>query len=64
MSECVRCGKIFDCGMTDAADASPCWCTTLPSLPADLLGRDTAGCYCPECLRALLAGTHRDPSIA
>jgi hypothetical protein len=71
MSECPQCGKRFECGMADvsanagtSAAASPCWCTTLPMLPASLLGRDAASCYCPDCLRALLAGTHRDTGIA
>ncbi len=55
MSECVRCGKAFGCGMVDGDAASPCWCTALPPLPAALLGRDAAGCYCPDCLAQLLA---------
>ena len=37
---------------------------TLPPLPADQLGRDAPGCYCPDCLRALLAGAHRDTGVA
>lgn len=75
MSECARCGKSFQCGMVDAdpptsrssPSSPPCWCTTLPPLPAGMLGRDAPGCYCPDCLRALvasLAGTHGDAGIA
>ena len=60
MSTCVSCGAGFDCGMVDAAAPSPCWCTALPPLPAEQLGRDAAGCYCPDCLRALLAAPQRD----
>lgn len=54
MSECVKCGKAFDCGVADAGSTSPCWCTALPPLPRELLGREAAGCYCPDCLRRLL----------
>ncbi len=61
MSTCVKCGGKFDCGMVDANAPSPCWCTALPPLPAALLGREAAGCYCPSCLQGLLAATQRDP---
>ncbi len=64
MSECARCGKSFQCSMADVGTPEACWCTTLPLLPADLVGRDAAGCYCPDCLHALLAGAHRDTGIA
>ena len=57
MSQCASCGKTFDCGMVDAGAASPCWCTTLPALPRELLGRDAKGCYCVDCLKRLLAAT-------
>ena len=64
MSDCVRCGKTFQCGMVDAGAPDPCWCTTLPPLPASALGREAAGCYCPDCLRALLAGTNGDAGVS
>lgn len=64
MSDCAQCGQHFSCGMVDADAAAPCWCTTLPALPADQLGRDNPRCYCPACLRALLARTHGDTGIA
>lgn len=64
MSECVRRGKTFQCGMADAGAPEPCWCTTLPPLPASQLGREAAGCYCPECLRTLLAGAHGDAGVS
>ncbi len=60
MSSCATCGANFDCGMADANAASPCWCTTLPPLPAEWLGREAAACYCPSCLRALLAAAQGD----
>jgi hypothetical protein len=61
MSHCARCGKIFECGMSDAGASSPCWCTALPPLPAESLGRDSTGCYCPDCLQRLLQESDRSP---
>ncbi len=57
MSDCVACGKAFPCGMADAA-VFPCWCTALPPLPAEQLGRAGAQCYCPDCLARLVAALH------
>ncbi len=61
MSACIRCGQSFQCGMVDAGAPEPCWCTQLPALPAEQLqlaaASGKAGCYCPDCLRALVAGT-------
>ncbi len=60
MSACVACGQSFQCGMVDTGAPDPCWCTQLPPLPAEQLqaaaDRGKAGCYCPDCLRALVAG--------
>jgi len=50
---CPRCGRIFDCGAQDSSQ--PCWCVSLPKLPLETLGKDDAGCYCPDCLRVRLA---------
>lgn len=55
MSQCDRCGIYFNCGMVDGASEAPCWCTQLPLLPAPDLGKDSTRCYCPDCLRQLLA---------
>lgn len=59
MSTCLRCGSTFECGMTDAAGTEPCWCTRLPSLSPSAYAKGTdslsASCFCPSCLRALLA---------
>ncbi len=65
MSACMQCGRDFDCGMVDPGAATPCWCTTLPALPAErLLGtRDTARCYCPHCLRQQLFATDQGASV-
>ncbi len=60
MSTCAKCGAGFDCGMVEANAPSPCWCTALPPLPAGWLGREAAACYCPACLRALLAAAQHD----
>jgi hypothetical protein len=50
MSTCSRCGANFECGMVEALD-TPCWCTTLPALPADSLpDADDGRCLCPACL--------------
>lgn len=50
---CARCASSFSCG----ANASYCWCQTLPPLdlsqrPVDLLER---GCLCLRCLRTAVA---------
>ena len=47
---CARCASLFSCG----ANASYCWCQTLPPLnmlqrPLD---RPDHGCLCLRCLRA------------
>lgn len=55
MSQCDRCGITFSCGMVDSTSKDACWCTQLPLLPAPVLGQDSAHCYCPDCLRELLA---------
>ncbi|MCM0044748.1 MAG: cysteine-rich CWC family protein [Burkholderiaceae bacterium] len=60
MSDCVRCGRAFGCGMIDGDATTPCWCTALPPLPAAFVGRDAATCYCPACLAQLLAAVQRD----
>lgn len=64
MTICPRCGTVFECGMT--AGKEPCWCAALPSLPPDayLPNRDDAAasrCFCPYCLRALLAANEAAP---
>ena len=48
---CPRCGKAFTCGMQ--AGAERCWCADLPPLGA--LDPAQKGCYCPDCLKALIA---------
>ena len=50
---CARCASSFSCG----ANASYCWCQTLPPLdlsrrPVDLMDR---GCLCLRCLRAVVS---------
>ncbi len=59
MSTCSRCGAAFECGMVDGM-SEPCWCTQLPPLPRQAYVEDqedaaAARCFCPACLRALLA---------
>jgi len=53
MSTCSRCGREFSCGMVDATDDAPCWCTQYPPMPMPAPGDATASCYCPECLAVL-----------
>ncbi|WP_344762862.1 cysteine-rich CWC family protein [Actimicrobium antarcticum] len=62
MSICPRCSAVFGCGMTAPAAPGPCWCTTLPTLPADLLGSTAALCFCPDCLRYLI--DHPAPPVS
>ena len=55
---CARCESSFSCG----ANASYCWCQTVPALdisqrPADLRER---GCLCLRCLRAAVAAQAAD----
>ena len=72
MSACVACGSEFQCGMADAGAADPCWCTQLPPLPAlppspvpeAAAWRGHARCYCPACLRTLLAAPESAPESA
>jgi hypothetical protein len=55
MSVCAQCGKEFSCGMADAAAAGqPCWCSTMPKVPAEAL-TPGATCRCPACLQAWIA---------
>jgi ribosomal protein L34E len=55
IAQCPRCGRPFDCGARSTqAGAAPCWCVSMPALPADALERGL-GCLCPECLADALA---------
>lgn len=65
MSNCVTCRKEFHCAMADGDNGQPCWCTTLPVIPADALaqaGGDGRACFCPECLQAIARGAGLLPS--
>ncbi len=48
---CPRCGATFTCGMQ--AGHATCWCAGLPHLPPP--DPATPGCYCPDCLKILIA---------
>ncbi|WP_338846488.1 cysteine-rich CWC family protein [Massilia sp. W12] len=51
---CPRCGQAVACGMHDPS-GKPCWCTAFPaSLPVPAADAG-AGCYCADCLRAVIA---------
>ena len=64
MSTCKRCGQSFHCAMADGKQNDtepPCWCTTLPPIPAAALaaavpadagsaGTADSTCFCPDCL--------------
>jgi len=56
-STCPQCGARFRCGM--AAGDRECWCASLPALSLpDTSGPGlpaAANCFCPLCLKALLA---------
>lgn len=61
MSTCSACGAVFECGMADGPLEAPCWCTRLPALPPEAYvraegdGSESAACFCPDCLRALIS---------
>jgi len=48
-TRCSRCGTSFGCGAQMAA----CWCQQLPRLDPARIDA-AAGCYCPDCLKALV----------
>lgn len=50
-SICPRCGARLTCGMVTGA--ATCWCASLPVLAS--ADKAAAACYCPACLRELLA---------
>lgn len=50
-TRCARCGATFGCG----ARMAECWCQQLPPLDPSRVDAK-AGCYCPDCLAALVAG--------
>ena len=53
-SVCPRCGRSFRCGMK--AGDKACRCADAPhGLPVPAPG--TAGCYCPDCLREVIAAS-------
>lgn len=51
VSFCPRCAKTFTCGAL--AGQPTCWCANLPVLPS--AEKTALSCYCPVCLRELLA---------
>ncbi len=51
LGACPRCGREFVCGMSAGMDK--CWCAELPALGR--LDPDASACYCPDCLKALIA---------
>ncbi|MBK9594968.1 MAG: cysteine-rich CWC family protein [Rhodocyclales bacterium] len=55
---CPGCGRTFMCGME--AGREYCWCADLPALEA--VPAAGAGCYCPECLKRMLAGESFSPT--
>lgn len=63
MSTCKRCGADFACGMSDLYGDEPCWCTQIPALPRSAyVASDSSdgnpSCFCPQCLRTLVAMQH------
>ena len=56
MSKCVKCQIEFHCVMADGETGQPCWCFSLPFIPAAALseaGGDGAACFCPACLQEI-----------
>ncbi|RTL54941.1 MAG: hypothetical protein EKK46_07435 [Rhodocyclaceae bacterium] len=48
---CPRCGGAVECGIS--LGRQTCWCMDLPPLGAASIQGE--GCYCQQCLKALLA---------
>jgi len=54
--QCLGCGAAFECGM--GLD-TPCWCST--EFPAVMpLPATAQGCYCRDCLAAMIAVALRE----
>jgi len=59
MSLCTRCGADFTCGQQGPEAGASCWCMALPAalpVPVTAAGSAAAGCWCPACLQAHIAG--------
>jgi len=53
---CLGCGQMFECGMDKS---EPCWCSI--EFPAVMPMPGAAkGCYCRDCLAALIAAARQD----
>jgi len=53
---CPDCGAAFECGM---GQDRPCWCSI--EFPAVMpLPEAAMGCYCKQCLAALIAAARRE----
>ena len=48
---CPRCGKPVACGMKTGM--ARCWCADYPPMLKVPAAESGAGCYCPECLKAV-----------
>ncbi|HVL08502.1 MAG TPA: cysteine-rich CWC family protein [Burkholderiaceae bacterium] len=54
VTPCSRCGAARACAMeAGTAAETPCWCQSMPVLPA-AWRTGAASCLCPDCLRAAL----------
>ena len=50
---CLGCGRMFECGINNG---EPCWCSV--EFPAVMpLPEAAKGCYCRDCLAALIVAT-------
>jgi len=59
LQSCIRCGRRFECGMDQT---EPCWCSTdFPALMP--LPEAATGCYCRDCLAALIAAVRREKKV-
>ena len=52
-TRCVRCNAPMTCN-----PGGSCWCKDLP--PVMPMTADSAGCYCPSCLKSLIEASGRD----
>jgi hypothetical protein len=53
---CLGCGRTFECGMNQS---EPCWCSSEFSAVMPLPDA-TKGCYCKDCLAALIAAARQE----
>lgn len=57
LQTCLRCGALFECGITNGCDV--CWCMKSPNVLSVAKERDDRLCYCESCLEIKIRETSR-----